>query len=227
MWLRQSFWTVWADDVPFLPLWIGESHPPYDGTSPGSTVTLPSQPSTPQAPNKLPRTAEVQRDANAAEGSTSKAKPTIIDLLLTPPPSTLKGKGKRKADEPEDALGEGSPSPAKRTRGDRDNDCEEVAGALPPLALHIPPATRMEGGDIRMRTYAPEDHRTGTREGAASNNAGVPIADAEVRSVNRRHPHELLTTPSLTPGESISRLADQGHLLIAPGAIRISRREVL
>ncbi|KAF4574536.1 hypothetical protein EYR36_005880 [Pleurotus pulmonarius] len=175
MWLRRSFWTVWADDVPFLPLWNEEAHPPDDGTSPGSTVTLPSQPSTPQAPNRLPRTAEVQRDANAAEGSTSKAKPTIIDLLLTPPPSTSKGKGKRRADEPEDALGEGSPSPTKRVRGDR--DCEEVEGALPPLTLHIPPATRGEGGDIRMRLYAPEDHRTVTQEGAASK--GIPIADAE------------------------------------------------
>ncbi|KAF4602518.1 hypothetical protein EYR40_005729 [Pleurotus pulmonarius] len=167
--IRNCGGFVWADDVPFLPLWNEEAHPPDDGTSPGSTVTLPSQPSTPQAPNRLPRTAEVQRDANAAEGSTSKAKPTIIDLLLTPPPSTSKGKGKRRADEPEDAPGEGSPSPTKRVRGDR--DCEEVEGALPPLALHIP--TRGEG----MRLYATEDHRTGTQEGAASK--GIPIADAE------------------------------------------------
>ncbi|KAL4264387.1 hypothetical protein AB1N83_004438 [Pleurotus pulmonarius] len=156
--IRNCGGFVWADDVPFLPLWNEEAHPPDDGTSPGSTVTLPSQPSTPQAPNRLPRTAEVQRDANAAEGSTSKAKPTIIDLLLTPPPSTSKGKGKRRADEPEDALGEGSPSPTKRVRGDRDS-------------------TRGEGGDIRMRLYAPEDHRTVTQEGAASK--GIPIADAE------------------------------------------------
>lgn len=170
----------------FLQLWTGESdtgtHLPDDSTSPGSTVTLPSQPSTPQALNRLPRTAEVQRDTQVAEGSTSKAKPTIIDLLLTPPPSNSKGKGKgkRKFDEPEDAPGEGSPTPAKRTRGDRDNDFEQVESALSPLALNATPAPR-EGGDVRMRLSAPEDHRMATQEGAGSNSTGVPIADAEVR----------------------------------------------
>lgn len=174
---------VWEDDVQFLQLWTGESstgtHPPDESTSPGSTVTLPSQPSTPQA-NRLPRTAEVQRDTQVAEGSTSKAKPTIIDLLLTPPPSNSKGKGKgkRKFDEPEEAPGEGSPTPAKRTRGDRDNDFEQVESALSPLALNATPAPR-EGGDVRMRPSAPEDHRMATQEGAGSNSTGVPIADAE------------------------------------------------
>ncbi|KAF7433519.1 hypothetical protein PC9H_005475 [Pleurotus ostreatus] len=174
---------VWEDDVQFLQLWTGDSstgaHSPDDSTSPGSTVTLASQPST---PNRLPRTTEVQRDTQVAEGSTSKAKPTIIDLLLTPPPSNLKGKGKgkRKFDESEDAPGEGSPTPAKRTRGDHDNELEQAESALSPLALNVPPTPR-EGGDVRMRPSAPEDHRMGTQEGAGSNNTntGVPIADPE------------------------------------------------
>ncbi|KAF9500198.1 hypothetical protein BDN71DRAFT_1440779 [Pleurotus eryngii] len=175
---------VWEEDVQFLQLWTEESttgaHPLDDSTSPGSTVTLPSQPSTPQTPNRLPRTAEVQRDIQVAEGATSKAKPTIIDLLLTPPPSNLKGKGKgkRKFEESEDALGEGSPTPTKRTRDDRDNDLEQVESALIPLALNVPLAPR-EGGEVMMRPSAPEDHRIGIQEGAGSNNTGVPIADAE------------------------------------------------
>ncbi|KAG5221184.1 hypothetical protein IMY05_C4459000100 [Salix suchowensis] len=192
----------------------------------GSTVTLPSQPSTPQTPNRLPRTAEVQRDIQVAEGATSKAKPTIIDLLLTPPPSNLKGKGKgkRKFEESEDALGEGSPTPTKRTRDDRDNDLEQVESALIPLALNVPLAPR-EGGEVMMRPSAPEDHRIGIQEGAGSNNTGVPIADAEVRPPRHSasyHSCELLTPP----GQPVFRPSHQSRLLIAPGAIRIPGREI-